>query len=87
MGLYFFFVGLHNMDLSVNMLKLSYDKDLDFYELGDRYHHTETPIKYVDAYVLATRQVFLGVFLLLIGGIIYGSNFGKIEEILKNESV
>jgi len=75
-GVFIFYIGFHNLDLSVNMLKVSYDYKLDFYKMFDTTLGEET-ISYTGGYILGCRQIILAFFMTLIGALLYGINFAK----------
>ncbi len=77
-----FFIGFHNLDLSFNMLKLSYDAELDYYSLVDT-AMSGKDFSYNHGYIIATRQMMLSFFLGIIGALGYGGFTNKLKEKLK----
>ena len=68
-----FYTGLHNTDLSVNVLRISYFEDLNYSKYCDRYSLDETKCaSYDTGYILGFTQMVVAFWLGLCGMFIVG---------------
>lgn len=68
-----FYIGFHNVDLSYNILRMSYYNDLNFNEMIDRYDIEGNTMDYTTAYIIGNEQMERALFMVLIGGFFFGS--------------
>jgi len=69
-GIFLFNFGHHNVDLSFNMLKVSYDHNLSFYAKEDL-PFSKIAMPYLDIYMIGSYMELIGLLLSMFGGMIY----------------
>lgn len=69
-GIFIFNFGQHNVDLSFNILKTSYDYQLPFYSMVDL-TLAKTRMPYLDIYMLGSYMELIGLLVCMYGGMIY----------------
>ena len=81
-----FYIGFHNVDLSFNVLKMSYDDDnLDFYSSVDRYNLKGDTMTYIDLYILGHNYMEGAFYLILIGGMLLGITSINLDNLLREK--
>ena len=74
---FYFFIGLHNVDLSYNLTRLL-GEDIEFYV--DRYNSDGDTMSYADGYIMGMEQMNRGYVLGIIGAMFLGLSVGFIEH-------
>ena len=73
-GLYAFFTGYHNVDLSTNVLRISYENNLNPNSFYDIYSLKDT-IGINNLYIIGMNQMKFSLIYIFISGIIIGVSF------------
>lgn len=80
-----FYIGFHNLDLSVNILRISYYEDLRYNDYYDVYNLEGDIISYDDAYILGSSQMQGAHVLALLGGMFLGVGLMMLSPYFKKE--
>ena len=83
MGIYMYSAGFHNVDLAINMQKISCTYNLDYQNWVDQYKIGKY-MGYDDSYILGQDYIQYSIFVMLIAGILLGSSLNQINNRLEN---
>jgi hypothetical protein len=75
-GIAVFFVGFHNVDLSVNIMRISYFENLNYSRYVDRTINDKI-ITYDDGYIIGLRQQIAGLLISLWGTLMFATCLGS----------
>ena len=82
-GISGFYSGFHNVDLSRNILKISYYENLSYDAYADQYNTKGETMSYDYAYILGLEYMQISLFSCIIGGILFGVSLRYFDEKLK----
>jgi hypothetical protein len=74
-----FFVGFHDVDLAMNVLRVSYMHNLNYFEFYDR-SLSGKELSFDEVYLTGSELMIISIFLLFLGSSWFFSNLEKLRK-------
>jgi hypothetical protein len=74
-----FFIGFHNVDLAMNVLRVSYMNKLNYFEFYDRSLYGKAS-SFDEVYIIGLNLMVISIFILFLGSFWFFSNLDKLRK-------